>query len=118
MSNRFNHYFNTHFSSCVLLAHAHDPYRQRDVQLRLLPGEFDVVGVTDGTDAWVAPVVGDSFRVNIKRILDDIRAGKPHVAEPMKRRERKQLMAPPPEPPASEPSGGAPRVRRQLTRPA
>lgn len=70
---RYNHHFQNHFGSCVLLAKAHDPYRNRNVELRLLPGEFDVVGVTDGTDCWIAPVVNDPFSVGIGRIIDTIR---------------------------------------------
>lgn len=81
--SRYNHHFQNHFSSCRLLAKAHDPYRQRNVELRMLPGEFDVVGVTDGTDAWVAPVAGDPFRVNIARLIEDVRNGrKPEIRKP------------------------------------
>lgn len=72
---RYNRHFENHFGSCVLLAKTHDPYRDRDVQLRLIPGEFDVVGVTDGTDAWVAPVSGDPFSLGISRIIESVRAG-------------------------------------------
>jgi hypothetical protein len=90
--SRYNHHFANHFSSCVLLACARDPHRDRDVQLRLLPGEFDVVGVTDGVDSWVAPVAGDPFSVNIQRILADIREGKPHVPPLPRQRERKRLL--------------------------
>lgn len=107
--SRFNGHFANHFSSCLLLARAHDPYRQREVQLRLLPGEFDYVGITDGTDAWIAPVAGDPFSVGIKRILDELRQGKmPTVPAALVRRERKQLVAPVLE---QAPVG---RVRRQL----
>ena len=108
--SRYNHHFANHFSGCLLLAHAHDPYRNRDVQLRQLPGEFDVVGVTDGTDAWIAPVAGDPFSVSVKRILEDLRAGKmPNPRQPLQRRERKQLQ--PPEPVQVTPPA---RARHQL----
>lgn len=81
--SRYNHHFQNHFSSCVLLARAFDPHRNRNVELRMLPGQFDVVGVTDGTDAWIAPVVSDPFRVNIARLIEDARNGKkPEIRKP------------------------------------
>jgi len=60
----------------MLLANARDEHRNRDVRLYLMPGEFDTVGVTDGTDAWVAPVIADPFSVNIIQIMKDVRDGK------------------------------------------
>lgn len=60
----------------MLLANARDEHRNRDVRLYLMPGEFDTVGVTDGTDAWVAPVIADPFSVNIARLMQDVREGK------------------------------------------
>ena len=86
--SRYNHHFQNHFSSCPLLAKAHDPYRNRDVELRMLPGEFDVVGVTDGTDAWVAPVAGDPFRVGVARLIDDVRHGR----KPMPHKPRRTIV--------------------------
>lgn len=60
----------------MLLANARDEHRNRDVRLYLMPGEFETVGVTDGTDAWVAPVIADPFSVNIARLMQDVREGK------------------------------------------
>ncbi len=74
--SKYNHHFKSHFAGCLKLADAYDPHRNRQVELRMLPGEFDVVGVTDGTDAWIAPVSGDPFSVSVKRILEDLRNGK------------------------------------------
>lgn len=75
--NRYNEMMNTHFRSCVLLAKAYDPYRQRDVQIRMLPGEFNYVGVSDGTDAWVCPTSIDPFGINLNKLINDIRNGAP-----------------------------------------
>src|SRR3954463_522104 len=60
---RFNHYLNAHFQQgeCRLIAHARDECRQRDVRLYAIPGFWDVVGVTDGTDAWIAPAAAAPF---------------------------------------------------------
>lgn len=74
---KYNHHFSNHFGSCRLLAKTHDPHRNRDVEIRMLPGEFEYIGVTDGCDSWIAPVAGDPFSVNIKRLLEDVAAGKP-----------------------------------------
>jgi len=67
----FKHHINNHFNGCVCLANTRDEGRNRPVQLFALPGEFNYVGVSDGTDAWIAPVIADPFSVNIKRLLDD-----------------------------------------------
>lgn len=66
---------NSHFSTCRLLAEAYDPYRKRQVKLYALPGEFSYVGVTDTTDAWVAPASASIFSVDVVRLLNRIRAG-------------------------------------------
>lgn len=123
--SRYNAHFANHFGGCMLLALARDPHRNRDVQLRMLPGEFDHVGVTDGTDAWIAPVAGDPFGVGIKRILDGVREGRmpaPHA--PMTRKPRRTLIAapaaengPPRAIPEQAPTATT-RPRRQLTRQA
>lgn len=61
--NRYNEYMHTHFRSggCRLIARAHDDCRNRDVTIHAMPGYFDVVGVSDGTDAWVAPASAGLF---------------------------------------------------------
>lgn len=76
MSYKF--WMNCHFDNCLHLASTRDPYRDRDVRIYALPGEFDVVGVSDGTDAWIAPVSANPFigqGVNIKAILGSVRDG-------------------------------------------
>lgn len=125
---RYNHHFANHFGSCRLLYEGRDPHRNRDIQIRLIPGEFDVVGVTDGVDAWVAPTATAPSEMfdKVRRIIADIRDGKaPNTfIEP---RARRQLHlptaeAPPPrerrritqEEPAST-STPTPRVRRVIT---
>ncbi len=75
--NRYNEMMNNHFSSCPLLAKAYDPYRERDVQIRMIPGDFSIVGITDGTDAWICPTCIDPFGINLEKILDGIRNGGP-----------------------------------------
>lgn len=74
----FKHHINSHFSGCVCLAQTRDECRDRTVHVYALPGEFDLVGVSDGTDAWVAPVVADPFSVNVKRLLEDHAKGVLH----------------------------------------
>lgn len=73
----WKHYINTGFAGCLLLSYARDHVRIRDVRIWKIPGEVDDVGISDGTDAWIAPVSADCFSVNVKRLLDDLAAGKP-----------------------------------------
>ena len=105
-----NHHFVNHFGSCPDLAKAYDPYRERDVELRYMADQPEFIGVTDGTDCWVAPIAGDPFRVNIVRLVADHRAGKlPQLDQHPP--SRHSLSAPQPNPPPSD----APRLRRPLT---
>jgi hypothetical protein len=100
---------NTGFASCTLLAYARDHCRERDVRLYLLPETDDCVGVTDGTDAWIAPRSASLFSVNVDRIIADFRAGKglPKPARPGAPRTRRRLA---PEDAAFNPG----RARREL----
>lgn len=61
--SRFNPYLTNHFqgNGCRLIARAHDDCRGRDVRLYAVPGYWDCVGVTDGTDAWIAPASAGLF---------------------------------------------------------
>lgn len=61
--NRFNEYLAHHFKhgGCRLIARAHDRCRDRRVELYAVPGHWDVVGVSDGTDAWIAPCSAGLF---------------------------------------------------------
>lgn len=92
--SRYNNYFANGFRACRLLAYARDNHRNRDVRIYAMPGEFSVVGVTDDTDCWIAPVSADPFSVNITRLMKDLGEGKP---------------LPPPKPP-----GESGRVRKSL----
>lgn len=72
MSNR---HLNSHFAGCLLLAKGYDEYRKREVQLFMLPGEFNLVGISDGTDSWLAPVSADPLRLNVRAVLESVRNG-------------------------------------------
>lgn len=74
--SKFNTYFNNDFAGCRLLAKAYDHCRDRNVNIYLVPGFDDCVGVSDGTDKWIAPVIADPFSVNVAQIIADIRDGK------------------------------------------
>lgn len=115
--SRWNQHMTSHFSSCRLLATSHDHCRQRNVRIYMLPGEFTVVGVSDGTDAWIAPVAADPFSVHVGRILQGIQEGK-EVERPRVRVNLPHL-APRPvqQPPAqTEPVAVAPRKERVRVR--
>lgn len=70
--SKYNHYMNSHFSGCRKLADARDNVRMRDVRLFELPGNLDHVGVSDGVDAWIAPVIAEPFSVNCRKLLNDL----------------------------------------------
>jgi hypothetical protein len=76
-STRFNDYLTSHFRSCRLISKAYDEHRKRNVGLHLIPGHWDVIGVTDEHESWIAPVNASCFGVNVQRLLDDFREGKP-----------------------------------------
>lgn len=82
---RFNYEMSTHFRDCTLIAEAYDSHRERFVTLHILPGNEECVGITDGTDAWLCPVVVDAFGINIAKARSDVRDGKP----PVRRQQRK-----------------------------
>lgn len=73
--SRFTHYLRTGFDSCRLLASTRDIHRDRDVRVYMLPGEFEYVGVNDGVDKWIAPVIANPFSVDVRKLLADISAG-------------------------------------------
>ena len=121
--SRFNTYINTHFSSCRVIARAFDDCRGREVTLHQIPGHWDAVGVTDGTDAWVAPAAAAPFfrtaTGNVAEILRRLQAGEPlpEIPDaPPRKRQRVRLDDPPassqpaatPQPTATE---RRPRVR-------
>lgn len=87
--NRFNAYMAGHFSGCRLLAHARDEHRGRDVKLFKIPGHWDVVGVTDGTDSWIAPTAAGPF----------FKTADGDVADIMRRLQAGEELPPPPDAP-------------------
>lgn len=104
MSGRFNQYMNAHFAGCRLLARARDECRNRDVSLFQVPGHWDVVGVTDGTDSWIAPTsAGPFFKTatgDVADIMRRLQAGEELPPPPDAPRKRARLVleddAPPP----------------------
>lgn len=79
---KYNHLFNTHFSGCLHIAGYHDPHRNRNVKIFMVPGDHSVVGICDGVDAWVAPVnimvpghSGGPGKVDLVAILQSVRDG-------------------------------------------
>lgn len=72
----FSRYFNNNFAGCRLIAYARDNHRNRDVAIYLMPGNVADVGVTDGVDKWICPVIANPFSVNVPQLVRDILAGK------------------------------------------
>lgn len=96
----FNHYFNNDFAGCRLLAYARDNCRNRDVRVYMIPGSVDCVGVSDGVDKWIAPVIANPFSVNVQDLIRKILAGE-DVPKPSKPQEggksgRRALLGEPP----------------------
>lgn len=71
----YKHHLTNHWAGCRLLAETRDHCRNRPVKLYAIPGEFEHVGVTDGTDSWVAPAVAQVFGVDVRNLLGKLRAG-------------------------------------------
>jgi hypothetical protein len=119
--SRYNTYFANDFAACMLLAYAHDPYRGREVRLYKIPGETDTVGVTDGTDKWVAPTIGDPFGINIRQLMVDRAAGKPVYRPDPPGGGRRRLLVDPSQPQVGQSSRRkliqeeAPKERRRVT---
>ena len=81
----FNQYLNAHFQQgeCRLIANAYDDCRNREVRLYALPGHWDVVGVTDGTDAWIAPAIAAPFFRTATGNVAEIMRRLQHGEEPL-----------------------------------
>ena len=107
--SRYNHHLMNHFGACRLLKSAHDPHRDRPVKIYAIPGEFDVVGITDGTDAWIGPV-STGFLEDVRKMLQRIQAGDDVVVSPTGRRVIARL----PEPHQLPVSETAKRIRRVI----
>lgn len=100
--SRYNNYFANDFGSCRLLAYAFDHCRNRQVRIFLMPGEIECVGISDGTDKWIAPVSDTLFSVNIKNMLRDLQDGipLPHPVPPQPKGIRKRSVLIGADPPA------------------
>lgn len=68
--NRFNKYLNSP-TQCPLLVTKEDPHRNRVVQIRMIPGERNLVLMFDGTDSWLAPT-STGFLEDVRRMLEQI----------------------------------------------
>jgi hypothetical protein len=108
--SRFNNFMNSHFSGCQLLAKTRDLCRQRDVSVFRIPGEVECVGVSDGTDSWIAPVIANPFSFDLIKLFKDFADGIPvklpligHQPSdgPVKSRRKLLNEDPPPNPPPS-----------------
>lgn len=73
--SRYQYYLKNGFDSCRLLAVTRDVHRNRDVRVYMIPGEFDYVGVNDGVDKWIAPVIANPFSVDVRKLLAAVAAG-------------------------------------------
>lgn len=96
--NRYNGYMGNHFRDLPLLVEGHDPHRDRKVLVKVIPGDFSIVGVTDGVDAWIAPlsVAPSALFDRVRAAMAAYREGKPlQAAETSVRR---SLTLPSPEP--------------------
>lgn len=85
--SRYLYYLKNGFDSCRLLAETRDVHRNRDVRVYMIPGEFEYVGVNDGVDKWIAPVIANPFSVDVRKLLAAIAAGDkpPEVPAPRQR---------------------------------
>lgn len=112
--SRFNQYFNNDFRACTLLAYARDHHRGRDVRIYLMPGDVENVGITDGVDKWICPVICNPFSVDVRKLVGDFMSGIP-LPKPMPlgstKALRRALLG-------DEPSQPPVRARRALLAPA
>ena len=88
--SRFNHLMQDHFRTCQLLAKGHDEHRNRDVEIREIPGALDVFGISDGVDAWIAPknVISDLFERARKSLTAIYEGREPSIDAPARRKRR------------------------------
>ncbi len=122
--SRFNHYFANDFASCKLIAYARDNCRGRDVRIFKMPDNVECVGVSDGVDKWIAPVIANPFSIDIikwmKNHIDGIPNPKPEPPGAPKQGRKRIVLEDEGKPPAiarrplkltEEPT---PRIRRAL----
>lgn len=84
----YKQFINSNFAGCRLLAETRDIHRNRDVRVYMLPTDRDHVGVSDGVDCWIAPVVADPFQVDVRKLIADIDCG---VERPVVQAKRQRL---------------------------
>lgn len=81
---KYNRLFESHFQGCLRLAGYQDPHRKREVGVFMIPGDHSMVGISDGVDAWVAPVNTTVAGINLSELLEAVRAGTFTGAAPTK----------------------------------
>jgi hypothetical protein len=74
MMAAWKNYLNSHFSGCRKVAEGFDPHRQREIKVYAIPGEFDCVGQSDGTDAFIVPL-STPFMSNVAKAMKALLAG-------------------------------------------
>lgn len=117
----YKSWISSHFGACMHIATTFDPHRKRQVRVYALPGEFENVGISDGTDAWIAPVIANPFAgqgVDVKAIIGQIREGtfKGPVTGAMERLSssgRRRILIGDPPPPAAVEAPVAPASTRR-----
>lgn len=116
----FNHYMNNHFGSCRLLVTGYDLCRNRDVKAYVIPGRADCIGLTDGTDAWIAPLTAGSsifHGVDLRKLVGSLFAGENpaimHAPRPKGAR-RAPIVLEPGETRVSQPANNEPSRRRHV----
>jgi hypothetical protein len=78
MISSFKYWMGSKFEGCIHIASTHDPYRNRDVKVFAMPGDFELVGISDGVDCWICPVSANPFirfGVDVKALLGTLRDG-------------------------------------------
>ncbi len=68
----YKHYMGNGFRACRLVALGYDPHRNRDVRMFKIPGEPEVLGVTDGVDTWIAPLTSPFLEPVAKAIRSEV----------------------------------------------
>lgn len=71
-STLFNQYLNCHFRNCHEIAGTYSESYKRVVRIFYIPGYYDVVGISDGVDSWIANATASVCGINVRRILDSI----------------------------------------------
>ena len=81
---KYNHLFESHFQGCLHLASYHDSHRKRDAKVFMVPGDHEIVGISDGVDSWIAPANTSVAGYSLLALLESVRAGTFQGATPAK----------------------------------